>query len=158
MDVVKNVLSQSDCKILKSAICQEKTEESLHADTDWRKEKGDVKISCSERESKLLSANLIADFSKQLYLTKDEVNQLAILYFDRDSVKVNNDFKNVVKIVWFTGVQSCSVLLVSFIIILVILQNENLCINVNYIDAWRGWNKFFLGGRLIHTTSYWISN
>ena len=58
-----------------------------------------MKISCSERESKLLSANLIADFSKQLYLTKDEVNQLAILYFDRDSVKVNNDFKNVVKIV-----------------------------------------------------------
>ena len=158
MDVVKNALSQSDCKILKSAISQEKTEESLHADTDWRKEKGDVKISCSERESKLLSANLIANFSKQLYLTKDEVNQLAILYFDRDSVKVNNDFKNVVKIVWFTGVQSCSLLLVSFIIILVILQNENLCINVNYIDAWRGWNTFFLGGRLIHTTSYWISN
>ena len=85
MDVVKNALSQSDCKILKSAISQEKTEESLHADTDWRKEKGDVKISCSERELKLLSANLIADFSKQLYLTKDEVNQLANLYFDRDS-------------------------------------------------------------------------
>ena len=50
--------------------------------------------------SKILPANLTADFSKQLYLKKDQVNQPEILYFDWDSGKVYRDLKNVGKVGW----------------------------------------------------------
>ena len=44
-------------------------------------------------------ANPIAIFVKQLYLKKDEVNQLEVLYNERDSGKVNLDLKKFGKVV-----------------------------------------------------------
>lgn len=61
----------------------------LHIDIDWRKEKGDLKI-FGWQGSKMLLANQIAKFLKQLYVKKDEVSQ-PVLYGDRDSGKVNHE-------------------------------------------------------------------
>ena len=53
---------------------------------------------CSLAGSKMLLANKIAEFLKQLCLKKDEVNQHDIFYVDRDSGKVNCDLKNFGKV------------------------------------------------------------
>ena len=45
-------------------------------------------------ESNIFLANQIAEFLKQIYIKIDEVNQLDILYIDRDSGKVNRGLNN----------------------------------------------------------------
>ena len=45
-------------------------------------------------ESNIFLANQIAEFLKQIYIKIDEVNQLDILYIDKDSGKVNRDLNN----------------------------------------------------------------
>ena len=56
--------------------------------------KSGLKI-CCWAESKILSSNQIAEFLKQLFLKKDEVNQtdMFTLHVNIDSGKVNCDLK-----------------------------------------------------------------
>ena len=47
---------------------------------------------------KILLANQIVEFLKQLYLEKDKANQRDILYVDGDSRKINVDLRNFSKV------------------------------------------------------------
>ena len=65
----------------------------MHAEINWREVKGSSKVS-TRPESKILSANQIEEFLKQLYLKNDGVNQPYIPHAYKDSRKVNVDLKN----------------------------------------------------------------
>lgn len=58
----------------------------MHAEINWREVKGTSKV-FTRPESKILSANQIEEFLKQLYLKNDGVNQPCILHVDKDFKK-----------------------------------------------------------------------
>lgn len=58
----------------------------MHAEINWREVKGTSKV-FTRPESKILSANQIEEFLKQLYLKNDGVNQPRILHVDKDFKK-----------------------------------------------------------------------
>ena len=68
-----------------------------YVDINSRNIKDDLKI-FSFALLKILLANQIVEFLKQLYLEKDKANQRDILYVDGDSRKINVDLRNFSKV------------------------------------------------------------